>query len=72
MELVFRCLDSGRKLFSVMRQGQEIFVGTEEECTRFLSLHDQKVSEERELERRPPRHAPMRAKTYRVAPPRAS
>lgn len=71
MELVFRCLESGQRLYAVVRQGQDIFVGTEEECSRFLALHDQKVRDEREQDRRPPRHAPVRTRSYRVASPRA-
>lgn len=71
MELVFRCLESGRRLYAVVRQGQDIFVGSEEECERFLDLHDRKVRDERDQDRRAPRHAPMRTKAYHVASPRA-
>lgn len=72
MQLVFRCLDDGKELYGVLRQGREIFVGTREECGRFLELHLGKVQEERENERRPHRLPPPRPRIFHVATPRAS
>jgi hypothetical protein len=72
MELVFHCVDGGRRLYSVERQGRSIFVGSEDECRRFLALHRSKVREEHEDERRPHRLPPPRPRVYRVAAPRAS
>ncbi len=71
MELVFRCLDGGRKLYGVVRQGREIFVGTREECGRFVDLHTRKVLREREDEEKPHRLPSPRPRVHRVAAPRA-
>ena len=71
MELVFHCLDAGRKLYGVLRQGREIFVGGKEECERFLELHQRKVERERADLRRPLRLPTPRPRRYKVVAPRA-
>ena len=65
MERVFLCVQAGRKLYSVRRQGQEIFVGTPAECDRFLEIHTQKVAEERANDLRPQRARPFVVRRYR-------
>lgn len=65
METVFLCLQGGRKLYSVRLNGQEIFVGTQGECERFLQIHDRKVAEERADQERTPRAKPVAIRTYR-------
>lgn len=67
MEIVFRCLEGGRKLYTVVSQGRELFVGTRHECDRYLAIHERKVLEEREGDLRPTRHRPFLARTYRVS-----
>jgi hypothetical protein len=65
METVFLCLQGGRKFYSVRRNGQEIFVGTQTECERFRAIHDRKVREEREDLLRTPRAKAVAVRTYR-------
>jgi hypothetical protein len=65
MEIEFRCIEAGRKLFSIRRQGEEIFVGTEGECRRFLEIHTRKVLEERENDLKVQRQPPFVVRTYR-------
>ena len=67
MEILFRCLEAGRRLYSVRLNGQEIFVGTRPECDRFLSLHAQKVALEQAEARRMPRARPFAVRSYRTA-----
>jgi hypothetical protein len=65
MERVFLCIQGGRKLFSIRRQGQEIFVGSPAECDRFLEIHARKVAEERAEDQRPQRARPFVVRRYR-------
>jgi hypothetical protein len=67
MEIVFLCLQNGRKFYSVRLNGQEIFVGTQGECDRFLEIHNRKVDEERVEHSRTPRARPYTVRTYRQA-----
>lgn len=67
MEILFTCLEGGRRYYSVRLNGQEIFVGTRPECDRFLSLHDQKVAQEQVEARRVPRARPFPIRSYRAA-----
>ncbi len=71
MEVVFRCLSEGKRLYSVRRQGLEIFVGSIEECARFAELHHRKVREEREHDRLPVRPPAFRPRVRRMTAPRA-
>ena len=67
MEVVFRCLRRGKRLFSVVSFGQELFVGTRGECARFLDIHNHKVLEQREEDLRPPRRRALVARSYRTS-----
>ena len=67
MEILFNCLEGGRRYYSVRLNGQEIFVGTRAECDRFLCLHETKVREEQVESRRIPRARPFPVKTFRAA-----
>lgn len=67
MEVLFNCLEHGRRYYSVRLNGLEIFVGTRSECDRFLELHNQKVALEQAEARRMPRARPFPVRTYRAA-----
>ena len=66
MDIVFTCLQDGQGLYAVREHGSDLFVGSREECGRFLAIHRRKVLEEREHDRRGHRHAPIRVRTYRA------
>jgi hypothetical protein len=66
MELMFKCLQAGKKFYALTRHGEEIFVGTRGECQRFLEIHNAKVLAEREEMRRIPRARPFPVRTYQV------
>jgi hypothetical protein len=66
MEILFRCIDAGRRYFAVRLNGQEIFVGTHGECDRFLKIHNEKVSLEQAEARRTPRGRPAQLHIYRT------
>lgn len=66
MEILFRCIEAGRRYYGVRLNGQEIFVGTRSECDRFLKIHEQKVSEEQAEARRVPRGRPAQLRIYRT------
>lgn len=65
MNIVFHCLERGRRLYAVRRQGEDLFVGTREQCDRFREIHERKVLEERAKEVTPVRRAPFEVRTYR-------
>ena len=65
MELVFKSLQRGKKFYAVRLNGRELFIGTPGECERFLAIHDRKVVEERELDRKPRRSRPFLVRTFR-------
>jgi hypothetical protein len=65
MDIEFVCIEAGRKLFRVRRQGEEIFVGTEGECRRFLQIHARKVAADQENDLRAQRQPPFVVRTYR-------
>ena len=67
MELVFKCLQDGKKYYVVRLNGQAIFTGTPGECERFLAIHNRKANEEQELERKPRRNRTVTIRTYRQA-----
>lgn len=66
MEILFICLEGGRRYYSVRLNGQEIFVGTRMECDRFLAIHNQKVALEQAEARRVPRARPFQVRSYRA------
>jgi len=65
MEVLFKCLQEGKRYYAVRRNGEELFVGTGEECERYLGLHQKKVEQQRIDERRTPRSRPVSIRTYR-------
>jgi hypothetical protein len=67
MEVLFLCLQNGKKFYSVRLNGEEIFVGTRGECDRFLEIHNRKVDEERVGLQKTPRARPVSIRTYRQA-----
>jgi hypothetical protein len=67
MEILFRCIEAGRRYYAVRLNGQEIFVGTRPECDRFLSIHNEKVAVELAEMRRTPRGRPAQLHVYRTA-----
>ena len=67
MELVFTSIQNGRKYYTVRLNGTGIFTGTTGECERFLAIHNRKVTEEQDLERKPRRNRPVTIRTYRQA-----
>lgn len=66
MEILFRCIEAGRRYYGVRLNGQEIFVGTHVECDRFLKIHNEKVSLEQAEARRTPRGRPAQLHIYRT------
>jgi|GEM_PF-2361270 len=66
MEILFRCIEAGRRYYGVRLNGQEIFVGTHAECDRFLKIHNEKVSLEQAEARRTPRGRPAQLHIYRT------
>jgi hypothetical protein len=65
MEILFKCLQDGTRYYAVRLNGQEIFVGSGAECERFISIHNRKVSEQQEQQRRPPRGRLVEIRTYK-------
>ena len=66
MEVLFRCIDDGRRYYAVRLNGQEIFVGTRPECDRFLRIHNEKVALDQAEARRAPRGRPAQLHIYRT------
>jgi hypothetical protein len=64
MEVLFLCLQGGRKYYSVNLSGERIFVGTRPECARFMKIHEEKVAREQEEGLRTPRSRPYHVQTY--------
>ncbi len=67
MEIVFKCLQDGHKYYVVRLNGHDLFVGTPGECERFLAIHNRKVAQEQDLDRKPRRNRPVTIRTYRQA-----
>lgn len=65
MEVVFYCIQDGQSFYRVVLNGRQIFVGTKEECGRFIDIHNEKVAEERADHARIPRSRPVSVRTYR-------
>jgi hypothetical protein len=64
----FYCMWRGRKLFRVLRERDELFCGTAEECKRFLEIHHGKVERQRVQMLRPPRRRYLSLRIFRMAP----
>ncbi|MDF1699970.1 MAG: hypothetical protein P1V36_02265 [Planctomycetota bacterium] len=64
---MFKCLQEGKKYYTVRLNGHALFTGTTGECERFLAIHQAKVCDERELERKPRRNRAVTIRTYRQA-----
>ena len=67
MEILFKCLQSGTRYYSVRLHGQELFVGTPDECERYIQIHNNKVLQQQADEKRPQRNKPVSIRTYRQA-----
>ena len=67
MELVFSCLQNGKKYYTVRLNGHRLFTGTSGECERFLEIHNRKVADEQEMDRKPRRNRTVTIRTYRQA-----
>jgi hypothetical protein len=65
MEVLFKCLQQGKRFYSVRLNGQELFVGSSDECDRYLEIHNAKVAQERLDDQRVPRSRPITIRTYR-------
>lgn len=66
MERRFVCIEGGRRYYAVVRNGLQIFVGTQPECERFLAIHERKVAEETAQMHRVPRGTPGPWRVYRT------
>ena len=66
MDVVFKCLQNGRRYYGVWRNGLEIFVGSRDECDRYLELLQEKVAQAQREAQRVPRSGPIRVTTYRA------
>jgi len=71
MDVRFVCIQGGRKYYEVVICGEQIFVGTRPECTRFMKIHDEKVAQDLADATRPPRSRSVPVRTYRQARMRA-
>ncbi len=66
MHVQFKCLQDGLRYYRVMRDSLEIFVGTRDECDRFLTIHFAKVEQERLDGLKTPRSKPVLIRSYRA------
>ena len=71
MDVRFLCLQGGKKFFSVLLNGESIFVGTRPECARFVEIHEEKVARDLEDAMKTPRNRPVAVRTYRQSRLRA-
>ena len=65
MEIVFYCIQDGQSFYRVVLNGKQIFLGTKDECGRFIEIHNQKVEDERLEHQRVPRNRPVSVRTFR-------
>ncbi len=65
MEIVFHCIQGGQTFYRVELNGRRIFVGGQDECGRFMMIHNQKVAQEHVDQARTPRGRPVSVRTYR-------
>jgi hypothetical protein len=67
MDVRFLCIQGGKQFFEVVRNGEQIFVGTRAECARFQKIHDEKVARAQEEALRNPRSRRVPVRIYRSA-----
>ena len=67
MDIRFLCIQNGRQYFEVVLSGEQIFVGTRAECTRFQKIHEEKVALAQADATRVPRSRAVPVRTYRAA-----
>ena len=67
MDVEFVCIEGGKRLYAVRSFGQDMFMGSRDECRRFQEVRLAKLRSERIGELRPHRHAPFAARTYHVS-----
>jgi hypothetical protein len=65
-DILFHGLWRGKRIYRVVREGRSLFAGTRGECSRFLSLHSEKVARE-ERAMASPRRRRLIVKQYRVS-----
>lgn len=65
MDVLFHCIQDGQKFYRVVLNGREIFVGSHDECDRFIAIHNEKVAQEQIENARTPRNRPVSVRTYR-------
>lgn len=65
MEVLFKCLQAGKRFYTVRLNGQDLFTGAKEECERYIEIHNQKVAQEQLDNLRTPRNRPVLIRTYR-------
>jgi hypothetical protein len=69
MEVLFKCLQGGKRYYEVRLNGQPLFVGDQDECARYIEIHNRKVAQEQIDDRRTPRSRPVTIRTYRQVRP---
>ena len=67
MNIEFLSLQGGRRLYAVREYGEELFVGTRDECDRFLEIHNQKVLQEQQDDGRHRRNQAYDVRVYRMS-----
>ncbi|MCU0724230.1 MAG: hypothetical protein MUE73_00345 [Planctomycetes bacterium] len=65
-DILFYGLWRGKRIYRVVREGRALFAGTRGECSRFLTLHSEKVARE-ERAMASPRRRRLVPKRYRVS-----
>ncbi len=65
MEILFKCLQDGKRFYAVRRGNHDVFVGSRSECARFLEIHNHKVRDEHLDALRPQRNRVVQPRTYR-------
>jgi len=65
MEVLFKCLQDGNRYYGVRLNGEELFVGTNNECERFIAIHNAKATQQQLDDQRTPRNRPVSIRTYR-------
>ena len=64
MEIRFYCIHDGKKFYTVVLHGEEIFCGSKGECQRFIKIHNEKVHRNL-FEATIPRPRPGNVRVYR-------
>ncbi len=65
LEVKYAFRKHGKRFYSVIKGGRELFLGLKAECERFAKLHVEKVVRE-VLRVTPPRDRRCRVRTFRV------